>query len=134
MVIGIVENQDPTFAITDTNFYVLVATLSTQGRVKLLNQLESGFKVKINWNKYQSKVTQQTRNKNFDFLIDPSFQGVNRDFRYLNIHLKIGIFDKVKKKKFLPTVEIRDYNVMIDGRNFFNQPVKVDLRTNDNIR
>ena len=134
MVIGIVENQDPTFAITDTNFYVLVATLSTQGRVKLLNQLESGFKVKINWNKYQSKVTQQTRNKNFDFLIDPSFQGVNRDFRYLNIHLKIGIFDKVKKNIFLRTVEITHYNVMIDGRNFFNQPVKVDLRTNDNIR
>ena len=134
MVIGIVENQDPIFAITDTNFYVLVATLSTQGRVKLLKQLESGFKVKINWNKYQSKVTQQTRNKNLDFLIDPSFQGVNRDFRYLNIHLKIGIFDKVKKNIFLRTVEITHYNVMIDGRNFFNQPVKVDLRTNDNIR
>ena len=134
MVIGIVENQDPIFAITDTNFYVLVATLSTQGRVKLLKQLESGFKVKINWNKYQSKVTQQTRNKNLDFLIDPSFQGVNRDFRYLNIHLKIGIFDKVKKDIFLRTVEITHYNVMIDGRNFFNQPVKVDLRTNDNIR
>ena len=100
MVIGIVENQDPTFAITDTNFYVLVATLSTQGHVKLLNQLESEFKVKINWNKYQSKVTQQTRNKNFDFLIDPSFQGVNKDFRYLNINLKIEIFGKVKKIYF----------------------------------
>ena len=97
MLIGTVENQDPTFAITDTNFYVLVATLSTQGNVKLLKQLESGFKVTINWNKYQSKVTRQTRNKNFDFLIDPSFQGVNRDFRHSNIHLKIGIFDKVKK-------------------------------------
>ena len=97
MLIGTVGNQDPTFAITDTNFYVLVATLSTQGNVKLLKQVESVFKVTINWNKYQSKVTWQTRNKNFDFLIDPSFQGVNRDFRHSNIHLKIGIFDKVKK-------------------------------------
>ena len=36
----------------------------------------------------------------------------------------IGIFDKVKKKYFLPTVDIADYDVMIDVRNFFDQPVK----------
>ena len=37
-------------------------------------------------------------------------------------------------KYFLPTVEITDYNVIIDGRNFFNKPVRNDLRTYDNIR
>ena len=43
-----------------------------------MNQLESGFKKRINWNKYQSKITEQTKNPYLDFLIDPSFQGVNR--------------------------------------------------------
>ena len=35
---------------------------------------------------------------------------------------------------FLPTLEIKDYNVKIDGRNFFDQPVKYDLITLEDIR
>ena len=38
------------------------------------------------------------------------------------------------KQYYLPTVEIKDYHVMIDGRNFFHQPIKNDLKTYDNIR
>ena len=79
-IVGTVENQNPTFTIIDTKLYVSVKTLSTQDNAKILQQLESGFKRTINWNKYQSKVTQQTQNRNLDFLIDPSFEGVNRLF------------------------------------------------------
>ena len=43
------------FAITDTRLYVPVVTLSTQENIKLLQQLKSGFKRVINWNKYLSK-------------------------------------------------------------------------------
>ena len=39
------------FAVTDTKNYVPVVTLSTQGNAKLLQQLKSGFKKAINWNK-----------------------------------------------------------------------------------
>ena len=35
---------------------------------------------------------------------------------------------------FFPIVEIKDYNVMIDGRNFFDEPVKNNLRTYESIR
>ena len=66
---GTVENENPTFTITDTKLYVPVLTLSTQDNVTLLKQLESGFKRTINWNKYQLKVAQQTQNRNLDFLI-----------------------------------------------------------------
>ena len=38
-----------------------------------------------------------------------------------------------QKKYYLSTVEIRNYKVMIDGRNFFNQLIKNDLKTYDNI-
>ena len=75
-----VNNQIPTFTITDTKRYVPVVTLSTQDNTKLLQQLNSGFKKIINWNKYQSKVTKQERKRNLNYLIDPSFQGVNRLF------------------------------------------------------
>ena len=37
------------------------------------------------------------------------------------------------KQYYLPTVEMKDYNVMIDGRNFFDQSIKNDLKTYDNI-
>ena len=45
-------NQDTTFSITDTKFYVPVVTLSIEDNIKLLEQIKSGFKRKINWNKY----------------------------------------------------------------------------------
>ena len=73
-----VNNQIPTFTITETNLYVPVVTLSTQDNAKLLPQLKSGFKRKISWNKYLAKPDLLAQNANF--LIEPSFQGVNRLF------------------------------------------------------
>ena len=67
-------NQATTFAITDTKLYVPVVTLSTQDNEKLLQQLKSGFKLTINWNKYHSKTTTQNDPNPFlDFLIEPSY-------------------------------------------------------------
>ena len=57
-----VKNQATAFPVTDTKLYVPVVTLSTDDNVKLLQQLESGFKARINWNEYQSKVKIQEQN------------------------------------------------------------------------
>ena len=51
LVAGTVTNQNPESKITDTKLYVPVLTLSTQENIKLLKQLESGFKITVNWNK-----------------------------------------------------------------------------------
>ena len=51
-----------------------IVTLSTQDNAKKLGQLKLGFKRTINWNKYQSRVSTERKNKYLDFLIDPSFQ------------------------------------------------------------
>ena len=75
-----VANQNATFAITDTKLYVPVLTLSTQDNVKLLQQLMSGFKRVINWNKYLSKPELLAQNPNLIHLIKPRFQGVDRLF------------------------------------------------------
>ena len=80
LVVGTAANQETDFKITDTKLYVPVVILSTQDNVKLLKQIESGFKRAINLNKYQSKTTFQVQNQYLDFLIDPSFQTVNRLF------------------------------------------------------
>ena len=108
-----------TLAITDTKLYVPVVTLPAQDNARLLQPLNSGFKRTVNWNKYQSKVTIQAPNPYLDYLIDPSFQGVNRLFV---LSFENATDGTVHIKYYFLTVEIKDYNVMIDGQNFFNQP------------
>ena len=71
---------DSTGAITDTKLYVPGVTLSTQENTKILQQLKSGFKRVINWNKYLSKPELLAQNPNLNRLVEPSFQGVNRLF------------------------------------------------------
>ena len=75
-----VAEQVPTIAMTETNLYVPVVTLSTQDNAKLLAQLKSGFKRTISWNEYLSKPELLAQNENLNPLIEPSFQGVNRLF------------------------------------------------------
>ena len=126
-----VANQIPTFTIAQTNIYVPVTTLSTQNNAKLLPQLKSGFKRTISWNKYLSKPELLAQNSNLNHLIEPSFQKVNRLF-------VLAFEDDAQrisnKRYYIPNVEIKDYNVMIDGKNFFDQPVKNDKVTYENIR
>ena len=70
-------NGGGTFAITDTKLYVPVVTLSTQENTKLLQQLKSGFKRVINWNKYLSKPEPFRKNANLSYLVETSFQEIN---------------------------------------------------------
>ena len=72
--------QNPTFTITETNLYVPVVTLSTQDHSKLLPQLKSGFKRTISWNKDLPKPELLAQNANLNHLIEPRLQGVNRLF------------------------------------------------------
>ena len=61
------------FAITDTKLYVPVVTLSTQDNAKLLQQLKSGFRRTIKWNKYQSTPKKYAQSRYLNNLVDPSF-------------------------------------------------------------
>ena len=120
------NNQNPNFQIHDTKLYVSVITSSTKENIKLLKQLESGFKRTINWNKYLAKTTNQARKSYLDYIIDPSFQGANRLFV---LFFKDDDGRESRKQYYLSTVEIKNHNIMIDGRNFFDQSIKNDLKT-----
>ena len=119
------------FTIPDTKLYVPVVTSSTQDNAKVLQQLKSGFERTINWNKYQLKISKGRPNQDLDFLIDPSFQGVNRFFvlSFGNENARTA-----HTGYYLPKVEIKDYNVKIDGKNLLDQPIKADIKTYENIR
>ena len=106
-------------------------TLSTQENTKFLQQLKPGFKRVINWNKYLSKPELLAQNPNLNHLVEPIFQGVNRLFvlAFENDDGRTS-YDEY----YLPTVEIKDYNIMINGENFFDQPIKNNKVTYENIR
>ena len=119
------------FAITDTKHYVLEVTLPTQDHEKLPQQLKSGFKRAIYWNKYQSDPKAYAQNRNLNHLVDASFQGVNRLF-VLSFESEDDIISH--STYYLSNVEIEDHNVMTDGKNLFDQPINSDLKTYENIR
>ena len=68
------------FGITDRKLYVPVVNLSIQENAKLLQQLKTGFKRIINWNKYQSDPKTYARNQYLNHLVDRSFQEVHQLF------------------------------------------------------
>ena len=112
-----INNQVSTFTITETNLYVPVVTLSTQDNEELLPQLKSGFRRKISWNKYLAKPELLAQNANLNYLIEPSFQGVNRLFLLVFEHNNDNDWRTSNKRYYIQNVEIKDYNVMIDGKN-----------------
>ena len=108
-----------------------VGSLLTNDNANLLQQLIWGFKWTTYWNKYQSKVTTERQNQYLDYLIDPGFYGISR--------LYVLSFEGVAQCTgdtgyFLPEVEIKDYHVMIDGKNLFRLLVKNDIRTFEKLQ
>ena len=135
--------------ITNTKFYVPVVTLSAKDHNNLTKQLNDGF---IYWNQYVFKPFPETPHKKAGitrFALDAAFQGANRllvlafaDTRAdeaadapapRNLVANRVIRDSYRKY-FVPRVDITSYNVLIDGRNFYDQPINDSIRKYDEIR
>ena len=123
---AIVAPSGAKFKITDTKLYVPVVILSKIKKkkkdTKLLEQLKSRFKRTIKWNKYRSQMTIQPQNDNLNYLIDPTFTNVNR-LIVLSFQRIAGENNKTKDYYVL-NVKIKYFNVLIDGKSFFDLPVK----------
>ena len=130
---------DTKFKITNTKLYIPIVTLSSKDNVKLVKLLEEGFKRPVYWNEYQIKIeTKNVDNNNLTrFLLEASFQGVRRLF----VHAFDNTDNSAKKvernshtKYFLPKVNITNYNVLIDGKNFYDQLINDQVKIYDDIR
>ena len=118
------------FKITDVKLYVPVVTLSTENDKTLLGQLRTGFKRTIKRNKYRSEMTNQTQNNNLNHLKDPTFTKVNRLF--------VLSFENEEDRRsfskcYVPNVQIKDFNVLIDEKSFFDIPIKNEEETYQQI-
>ena len=127
------------FKITNTKLYVPIVTLSSRDNVKLVKLLEEGFKRPVYWNEYQTKIESRNSDDNnlTRFPLDASFQGVRRLFVLAFVNSDNGnkkVERNSHKKYFLPRVNITNYNVLIDGRNFYDQPINDLVKQYDKIR
>ena len=117
-----------TFKITDAKIYVPIVTLSAEDNAKLSKLLSDGFKRAVYWNKYKvidnkvAGIAAENGEKYIRELLDSSYQGVKRLFvlAYNNTNGNNQVYIDSSKKYFLPRVKIENYNIEIDGKNFYD--------------
>ena len=142
------NNRETTFKITNTKLYVPVVTLSTKDNINLTKQLTEGFKRSVYWNEYKSIIESKEADKNnlARFPLDASFQGTNRlfvlafsnttenDIEVPASNTANRVQRDSHRKYFLPRVDITNYDVLIDDRNFYDQPINNQIKRYDEIR
>ena len=123
-------HNNPVFIINDTELYVPVVTLSKEDNKDFIDQQNKGFQRFIYWNEYKTKEQNEDADANvFKYTnLDPSFQGVNRLFVMAysradnNQPTRNG-----RTKYYLPRIDLEKYNVIIDGRTFYDNPIESDI-------
>ena len=127
-------DQNSIFQITKRELYIPVVTLNTESNNKLSRLLSEGFERTVVWNKYKSKIEEiniPANNNNFKrTTLDTSFQVISRLFAaaYKTDDMQRNNDQALSRKRYyLPKVEIKDYNVLIDGGNFYDQNVSSSI-------
>ena len=117
------------FIISDTKLYIPVVTLSKEDNKDFIEQQNKGFQGSIYWNEYKTKEINEDADANvFKYInLDPSFQGVNRLFVMAYNRVDGPPTRNGERKYYLPTIGLNKYNVIIDGRNFYDNPIESDI-------
>ena len=123
------DDGNAVFIINDTKMYVPIVTLSKEDNKDFIEQKNKGFQRSIYWNEYKTKgVTENADANNFKYIsLDPSFQGVNRLFVMAYNSANDQPTRNGQCKYYLPRNDLNKYNVIIDGRNFYDNPIESDI-------
>ena len=127
------DGNAATFTITDAKLYVQIVTLRTEDNTKLSKLLNEGFKRSIHWNKYKV-IFKDYNNEYIRERIDASFQGVNKLFVLPYASRDNVTNENSYRRYFLPRIKITNYNIEIDGRNFYDQPINDSIKQYDEVR
>ena len=121
------------FVITDTKLYVPVVTLKTEGNARLSKLLSEGFKRPVYWSKYN--IIPKKIYVNFiREILHASFEGVNRLFVLVDGRDDDDATENSYRIYFLPRITIKNYNIEIDGRNFYDQPINDSIKQYEELR
>ena len=117
------------FIINDTKLYVPVVTLSKEDNKDFIEQQNKGFPRSIYWNEYKTQEVNEDADANvFKYInLDPSFQGVNRLFVMSYNRVDDQPTKNGQRKYYLPRISLNKYNVIIYGRNFYDNKIESDI-------
>ena len=123
------DNGNAVFIINDTKMYVPVVTLSKEDNKDFIERQNKGFQRSIYWNEYKTKEINENADANvFKYInLDPSFQDVNRLFVMAYNRANNQPTRNGQRKYYLPRIDLEKYNVIIDGRNFYDNPIESDI-------
>ena len=115
--------------IIDPKLYVPVVTLSKEHNKDFIEQQNKGFQRSIYWSEYKTKEINEDADANvFKYInLDPSFQGVNRLFVMAYNRANGQPTRNGQRKYYLPRIDLEKYNVIIDGKNFYDNPIESDI-------
>ena len=118
----VLSNQDgaAVFIINDTKMYVPVVTLSKEDNKDFIEQQNNGFQRSIYWNEYKTKEINENADANV-------FKGVNRLFVMAYNRANGQPTRNGQQKYYLPRIDLEKYNVIIDGRNFYDNPIESNI-------
>ena len=115
--------------VNDTKLYVPVVTLLKEDNKEFIEQQNKGFQRSIYWKEYKTKEINEDADANvFKYIhLDPSFQGVNRLFVMAYNRVDGQPTRNGQRKYYLPRISLNKYIVIIDGRNFYDNPIESDI-------
>ena len=127
----VLSNQDgaAVFIINDKKMYTPVVTMSKEDNKDFIEQQDIGFQRSIYWNEYKTKEINENADANvFKYInLDPSFQGVNRLFVMAYNRENGQPTRNGQQKYYLPRIDFEKYNVIIDKRNCYDNPIESDI-------
>ena len=123
-----------TFTITNTKLYVPIVTLEIEDNTKLSNLLSEGLKRSIYWNKYKAILTDYAADSYIRERLDASFQGIDNLFVLPYARGNNVTDENSYRKYFISRLKIKNYNIEIDGRNFYYQPINDSIKQYNEIR
>ena len=122
------------FTVKDTKLYVPVVTLSVKDKQKVSNFLSKGFDRSVYWNKYKSKNEIKNRTNEYKYFLKSIFVGVNRLFVLVYPNQNENSKRFKTWRHYLPKGIIKNYNVIINGKNFYDQAIDSDVKWYKEIR
>ena len=130
------DDGNAVFIINDTKLYVPVVTLSKEDNKDFIEQQNKGFQRSIYQNEYKTKEINEDADTNvFKYInLDPSFQGVSRLFVMAYNRANGQPTINGQQKYYLTRIDLEKYNVIIDGRNFYDNPIESDIEKYRELR
>ena len=127
------DSSNVIFTIKGTILYLPVITVSARDSQKLSKLISKGFERSVYWNEYKTKSENENTTNEFRYFLQSNFVGVNRLFPLVYTNHGDNAKKFIARKYYLPKIIIKYYNVIINGKNFYDQPIDSDVKLYEDI-